>query len=159
MSARSFHRAWVKSRAWCAGKYWLIVGKVNKRKYLEHKVRVNEWEAYCQEEWEEIREAWEDLALMDTAEWTKRATKVYVNLREIPLPEGRKDHWMKCDFRDDGLYLNSDSLRLLQRRVEEEEHFRFGRNRAKHDLYLQYIAILVSAVAAAGSWLTYFSKR
>ncbi len=114
--------------------------RVNYLKYLHHVVDTTFDSVDCEQEMEEI-------LVIESEMWRKRANKVHVSSCDIPLPEG-KQLWHACRYQQYETYLNGDTLRKLKRLVEDAEYERAKRKRDKHESWVKWVTALAAIVGA-----------
>lgn len=130
--------------------YWTVIGHLDRAAYLRHVI-----------EGDPIGDDWdsrEELLCIETAEWTRRGSKVNVGVTDIPLPEGKKTHWVTAF--DGAGYVPWDTLRKFKKTVEDAEYERGRRRREGRELWVKYFTAGAAALAALASLLNlYFASQ
>jgi hypothetical protein len=125
---------------------WRVVKLLNRKAYLRHAADNPDCDP------EDIQA----LLCLDTNKWVRRGARVNVWVDDIPLPEGVRTHWETAY--DGAGYVPWDTLRKLQKIVEDAEYEKSRRRREGRELWVKYFTAIAAALAALASFANlYFS--
>jgi sulfur relay (sulfurtransferase) DsrC/TusE family protein len=132
-------------------RYWAFVKRFNRKAYLSHVIQATEDLSDCEE--------YEELLLLETNEWTRRADRVHISVRDIPLSEDATTHWAPGHYNRES-YLPYETLRKLKKLVEDAEYERDRRKREGREIWVKYFTAGAAALAALASLANlYFTSR
>jgi hypothetical protein len=97
----------------------------------------------------------DELLSMDSIEIGRRASRCYLSLYDVPLPEGETTHWETGNY--GARYIHPKTLREFTKTVEAAEYERAKRNVELKDFWLKIFTAMFAAAAAVASIINLFA--
>jgi len=125
--------------------YGKALSRFSRRRYLKRLVASLNEHSYPDYE-EEV----EELAILESDYWLKRARGVYLSVIDVPLKEGEDGHWLNAIYVERS-FVRPSALNVLIRMVETAEYERKKRSREGTELWIKWFTAVVSLIAASAS--------